>query len=70
MIKVYTDAGANAVEFIMDHAEISIAFVQESKLKSVSGDICPFLTVLLPSGFCIILINAFSKSYMCLGSKY
>ncbi|CAD6343233.1 unnamed protein product [Miscanthus lutarioriparius] len=27
--------GANAVDFIMDHAEISIALVQESKIKSI-----------------------------------
>lgn len=29
-------AGANAVEFIINHAEVSIAFVQESKISSVS----------------------------------
>ncbi|CAD6231585.1 unnamed protein product [Miscanthus lutarioriparius] len=31
----YRWKGANAVEFIMDHAEISIALVQESKIKSI-----------------------------------
>ncbi|WVZ51202.1 hypothetical protein U9M48_002364 [Paspalum notatum var. saurae] len=30
-----TETRANAVEFIMNHAEISIAFVQESKIKSI-----------------------------------
>uniref|UniRef100_A0A0E0MGC7 Long-chain-fatty-acid--CoA ligase n=1 Tax=Oryza punctata TaxID=4537 RepID=A0A0E0MGC7_ORYPU len=34
-VPLYDTLGANAVEFIMDHAEISIAFVQESKIKSV-----------------------------------
>uniref|UniRef100_A0ACD5V6B3 Uncharacterized protein n=1 Tax=Avena sativa TaxID=4498 RepID=A0ACD5V6B3_AVESA len=29
------NAGENAVEFILDHAEISIAFIQESKIKSI-----------------------------------
>lgn len=31
------NAGANAIEFIINHADISIAFVQESKLPAV----CP-----------------------------
>ncbi|BAF28460.1 probable CoA ligase CCL6 [Oryza sativa Japonica Group] len=34
-VPLYDTLGANAVEFIMDHAEISIAFVQESKIQSV-----------------------------------
>ncbi|KAG2562696.1 hypothetical protein PVAP13_8KG240800 [Panicum virgatum] len=34
-VPLYDTLGANAVEFIMDHAEISIAFVQESKIKSI-----------------------------------
>lgn len=29
-------AGANAVEFIINHAEVSIAFVQENKIPAVS----------------------------------
>jgi len=29
--------GANAVEFIINHAEVSIAFVQDSKIPSVSS---------------------------------
>lgn len=28
-------AGANAVEFIINHAEVSIAFIQEKKLPAV-----------------------------------
>lgn len=34
-VPLYDTLGAKAVEFIMDHAEISIAFVQESKIKSI-----------------------------------
>ncbi|CAD6253527.1 unnamed protein product [Miscanthus lutarioriparius] len=37
-VPLYDTLGANAVEFIMDHAEISIAFVQESKIKSGKQD--------------------------------
>ncbi|TVU24850.1 hypothetical protein EJB05_27310 [Eragrostis curvula] len=33
-VPLYDTLGANAVEFILDHAEISVAFVQESKIKS------------------------------------
>jgi len=29
--------GVNAVEFIINHAEVSIAFVQDSKIPSVSS---------------------------------
>lgn len=29
-------SGANAVEFIINHAEVSVAFVQENKLPAVS----------------------------------
>ncbi|KAL0422698.1 UNVERIFIED_CONTAM: Long chain acyl-CoA synthetase 2 [Sesamum latifolium] len=35
-VPLYDTLGANAVEFIINHAEVSIAFVQESKLLSVS----------------------------------
>ncbi|XP_038901459.1 long chain acyl-CoA synthetase 2 [Benincasa hispida] len=34
-IPLYDTLGANAVEFIINHAEVSIAFVQESKLASI-----------------------------------
>ncbi|AQK58797.1 Long chain acyl-CoA synthetase 2 [Zea mays] len=34
-VPLYDTLGAKAVEFIMYHAEISIAFVQESKIKSI-----------------------------------
>lgn len=30
-------AGANAVEFIINHAEVSLVFVQEKKLPAVSS---------------------------------
>ena len=33
----YFVVGANAVEFIINHAEVSIAFVQENKLPAVSS---------------------------------
>ncbi|KAL0384138.1 UNVERIFIED_CONTAM: Long chain acyl-CoA synthetase 2 [Sesamum radiatum] len=36
-VPLYDTLGANAVEFIINHAEVSIAFVQESKL--LSGDL-------------------------------
>ncbi|KAJ9537784.1 hypothetical protein OSB04_030517 [Centaurea solstitialis] len=35
-VPLYDTLGANAVEFIINHAEISIVFVQESKLPAVS----------------------------------
>ncbi|KAL2254705.1 UNVERIFIED_CONTAM: Long chain acyl-CoA synthetase 2 [Sesamum indicum] len=35
-VPLYDTLGANAVEFIINHAEVSIAFVQESKLVPVS----------------------------------
>lgn len=34
-VPLYDTLGPNAVEFILDHAEISIAFVQASKIKSL-----------------------------------
>ncbi|KAK3120300.1 hypothetical protein QOZ80_9AG0685360 [Eleusine coracana subsp. coracana] len=34
-VPLYDTLGSNAVEFILDHAEISVAFVQESKIKSI-----------------------------------
>ncbi|VAI37333.1 unnamed protein product [Triticum turgidum subsp. durum] len=34
-VPLYDTLGQNAVEFILDHAEISIAFMQESKMKSI-----------------------------------
>ncbi|VAI22553.1 unnamed protein product [Triticum turgidum subsp. durum] len=34
-VPLYDTLGQNAVEFILDHAEISIAFMQESKIKSI-----------------------------------
>ncbi|XP_022148648.1 long chain acyl-CoA synthetase 2 isoform X1 [Momordica charantia] len=34
-VPLYDTLGANAVEFIINHAEVSIAFVQESKLASI-----------------------------------
>ncbi|CAA7393849.1 unnamed protein product [Spirodela intermedia] len=34
-VPLYDTLGANAVEFIINHAEVSIAFVQESKISSV-----------------------------------
>lgn len=34
-VPLYDTLGANAVEFIINHAEISIAFVQESKLPAI-----------------------------------
>ncbi|KAL5704967.1 long-chain-fatty-acid--CoA ligase [Ranunculus cassubicifolius] len=34
-VPLYDTLGANAVEFIIDHAEISIAFVQENRIQSV-----------------------------------
>ncbi|KAM0910862.1 hypothetical protein ACQ4PT_013870 [Festuca glaucescens] len=34
-VPLYDTLGENAVEFILDHAEISIAFMQESKIKSI-----------------------------------
>jgi long-chain acyl-CoA synthetase len=34
-VPLYDTLGENAVEFILDHAEISIAFLQESKIKSI-----------------------------------
>lgn len=37
-----TFPGANAVEFIINHAEVSIAFVQENKVPSVSSHIVNF----------------------------
>ncbi|XP_062188440.1 probable CoA ligase CCL6 [Phragmites australis] len=45
-VPLYDTLGPNAVEFILDHAEISIAFVQESKIKSVSQNIDPPLNSL------------------------
>uniref|UniRef100_A0A2P2M475 Long chain acyl-CoA synthetase 2 isoform X2 n=1 Tax=Rhizophora mucronata TaxID=61149 RepID=A0A2P2M475_RHIMU len=35
-VPLYDTLGANAVEFIINHAEVSIAFVQENKLSAVS----------------------------------
>ncbi|CAA2954313.1 long chain acyl- synthetase 2 [Olea europaea subsp. europaea] len=34
-VPLYDSLGANAVEFIINHAEVSIAFVQESKLPAI-----------------------------------
>ncbi|KAK3118963.1 hypothetical protein QOZ80_9BG0711490 [Eleusine coracana subsp. coracana] len=34
-VPLYDTLGSNAVEFVLDHAEISVAFVQESKIKSI-----------------------------------
>lgn len=34
-VPLYDTLGENAVEFILDHAEISIAFMQESKIKPI-----------------------------------
>lgn len=34
-VPLYDTLGQNAVEFILDHSEISIAFMQESKIKSI-----------------------------------
>ncbi|XP_017696033.1 long chain acyl-CoA synthetase 2 isoform X2 [Phoenix dactylifera] len=34
-VPLYDTLGANAVEFIINHAEVSIAFVQENKIKSI-----------------------------------
>lgn len=34
-VPLYDTLGANAVEFIINHAEVSIAFIQESKLPAV-----------------------------------
>ncbi|KAI3448068.1 hypothetical protein Pfo_004733 [Paulownia fortunei] len=34
-VPLYDTLGANAVEFIINHAEVSIAFVQESKLQAI-----------------------------------
>ncbi|KAH6789316.1 long-chain acyl-CoA synthetase 2 [Perilla frutescens var. frutescens] len=34
-VPLYDSLGANAVEFIINHAEVSIAFVQESKLSAI-----------------------------------
>ncbi|XWS40363.1 hypothetical protein CRYUN_Cryun18bG0134700 [Craigia yunnanensis] len=34
-VPLYDTLGANAVEFIINHAEVSIAFVQESKLPAI-----------------------------------
>ncbi|XP_022986475.1 long chain acyl-CoA synthetase 2 [Cucurbita maxima] len=34
-VPLYDTLGANAVEFIINHAEVSIAFVQENKLASI-----------------------------------
>ncbi|KAI5661014.1 hypothetical protein M9H77_20337 [Catharanthus roseus] len=34
-VPLYDTLGANAVEFIINHAEVSIAFVQESKISSI-----------------------------------
>ncbi|KAL4013351.1 hypothetical protein IC575_025517 [Cucumis melo] len=34
-VPLYDTLGANAVEFIVNHAEVSIAFVQENKLASI-----------------------------------
>ncbi|OMO83628.1 AMP-dependent synthetase/ligase [Corchorus capsularis] len=36
-VPLYDTLGANAVEFIINHAEVSIAFVQENKLPAVSS---------------------------------
>uniref|UniRef100_R7W8U0 Long-chain-fatty-acid--CoA ligase n=1 Tax=Aegilops tauschii TaxID=37682 RepID=R7W8U0_AEGTA len=36
-VPLYDTLGQNAVEFILDHAEISIAFMQESKIKSIAS---------------------------------
>ncbi|KAJ4836053.1 eukaryotic long-chain fatty acid CoA synthetase (LC-FACS) [Turnera subulata] len=35
-VPLYDTLGANAVEFIINHAEVSVAFVQENKLPAVS----------------------------------
>lgn len=35
--------GANAVEFIINHAELSIAFVQENKIPAVCSFKCAYL---------------------------
>ncbi|KAL5987163.1 eukaryotic long-chain fatty acid CoA synthetase (LC-FACS) [Asimina triloba] len=35
-VPLYDTLGANAVEFIINHAEISIAFIQENKIDAVS----------------------------------
>ncbi|KAK4437813.1 Long chain acyl-CoA synthetase 2 [Sesamum alatum] len=37
-VPLYDTLGSNAVEFIINHAEVSIAFVQESKLQPVSDE--------------------------------
>lgn len=34
-VPLYDSLGANAVEYIINHAEVSIAFVQESKLQAI-----------------------------------
>ncbi|KAL3614155.1 eukaryotic long-chain fatty acid CoA synthetase (LC-FACS) [Castilleja foliolosa] len=34
-VPLYDSLGANAVEFIINHAEVSIAFVQETKLQNI-----------------------------------
>ncbi|CAA0830912.1 Long chain acyl-CoA synthetase 2 [Striga hermonthica] len=46
-VPLYDTLGPNAVEFIINHAEVSIAFVQESKLPSVCAllFISLFLTI-------------------------
>ncbi|KAF3323763.1 long chain acyl-CoA synthetase 2 [Carex littledalei] len=41
-VPLYDTLGANAVEFIINHAEMSIAFVHESKITSVSLSIVSF----------------------------
>lgn len=35
-MKKYFDAGAGAVNFIIDHAEIDFVFIQDKKVKEVT----------------------------------
>ncbi|CAN0927711.1 Probable CoA ligase CCL6 [Linum grandiflorum] len=52
-VPLYDTLGANAVEFIINHAEVSIAFVQENKLPSVLSclsNCCSYLKTIVSFG--------------------
>jgi len=64
---MYDLLGAGAVEFIISHAEVSIAFVEEKKIPEVNAYL-KLSIILLFQGIknCVIQISITSKPYLYL----